>query len=79
MHASMPNNSDDRRIGLNVQYIATHVRQTKHDLDTAMLVRGVDDYKHYAYNMAATSDLDPEAVQRQMQLESRHKEIAGTG
>jgi len=47
LHASMPNKSDDRRIGLNVQYIAPHVRQTKHDLDTALLVRGVDRYQHF--------------------------------
>ena len=43
LHASMANKSDDRRIGLNVQYLAPHVKQTKHNLDTAMLVRGVDD------------------------------------
>ena len=47
LHASMPNRSADRRIGLNVQYLATHVRQTKHDQDTAMLVRGRDDYGHF--------------------------------
>ena len=29
--ASMPNRSNDRRIGLNVQHIASHVKQTKHD------------------------------------------------
>uniref|UniRef100_A0A0G4HMU0 Fe2OG dioxygenase domain-containing protein n=1 Tax=Chromera velia CCMP2878 TaxID=1169474 RepID=A0A0G4HMU0_9ALVE len=31
LHASMPNKTDDRRIGLNVQYIAPHMRQTKHN------------------------------------------------
>jgi len=29
----MPNISGDRRIGLNVQYLAPHVRQTRHDFE----------------------------------------------
>ena len=65
LHASMPNRSADRRIGLNVQYLATHVRQTKHDLDTAMLVRGQDDYGHFESEKPATSDLDPAAIAHQ--------------
>ena len=78
LHDSSPNISDDRRIGLNVQYVASHVRQTKHDLDTAMLVRGVDEYGHFGVDIPATSDLDPVAVARQAELERRHVETAGT-
>jgi ectoine hydroxylase-related dioxygenase (phytanoyl-CoA dioxygenase family) len=77
LHASMANQSDDRRIGLNVQYLATHVRQTKHDLDTAMLVRGQDDYRHFDYDRPATSDLDPAAIAHQALLENRYVSIAG--
>ena len=77
LHASMPNRSNDRRIGLNVQYIATHVKQTKHDHDTAMLVRGVDEYGYYGVDMPATSDLDPVALKRQEELERIHVETAG--
>ncbi|MEM8992621.1 MAG: phytanoyl-CoA dioxygenase family protein, partial [Pseudomonadota bacterium] len=40
LHASMPNRSADRRIGLNVQYLAAGTHQTKHGRDTAVLVRG---------------------------------------
>ena len=79
LHASMANNSDDRRIGLNVQYLAPHVRQTKHDLDTALLVRGRDVYGHFGDDVAATSDLDPGAVRRQRALEALYVETAGTG
>jgi len=64
LHASTPNQSDDRRIGLNVQYLATHVHQTKHDNDTAMLVRGEDRYQYFAKDLPAESDLDPAAVIR---------------
>ncbi|MEL7542283.1 MAG: phytanoyl-CoA dioxygenase family protein [Pseudomonadota bacterium] len=78
LHASMPNVSDDRRIGLNVQYLATHVRQTKHDLDTAMLVRGVDEYENFETDHPAKSDLDPAAIAHQQMLEDRYKSIAGT-
>jgi ectoine hydroxylase-related dioxygenase (phytanoyl-CoA dioxygenase family) len=77
LHASMPNNSGDRRIGLNVQYLATHVRQTKHDLDTAMLVRGEDKYRNFGENVAAEIDLDPAALAHQIELENRYVEIAG--
>ena len=78
LHASMPNASADRRIGLNVQYLAAHVRQTKHELDSAMLLRGEDRYGHFLEDRPAMSDLDPAALQRQAELEARHREIAGT-
>lgn len=78
LHASMPNNSSDRRIGLNVQYIAAHVRQTKHNIDSAMLVRGVDQHHHFTPDMPAKSDLNPEALVRQADLEARYLAIAGT-
>ncbi len=77
LHASMPNHSDDRRIGVNVQYLAPHVRQTKHDLDTAILVRGKDDYHHFEYDVPASSDLSPEGIREQKMLEDRYKLIAG--
>lgn len=78
LHASMPNVSDDRRIGLNIQYLAAHVRQTKHDLDTAMVVRGADRFGHFGVDVPATADLDPTALQRQVALEKLHVETAGT-
>ena len=77
LHASMPNHSDDRRIGLNVQYLAAHVRQTKHDLDTAMLVRGTDKYNHFERDIPASTDLAPDALHRQKMLDDRYKMIAG--
>ena len=44
IHSSMPNKSYDRRIGFNIQYVATHVKQMKNDTDTAICVRGIDKY-----------------------------------
>ena len=78
LHASMPNRSKDRRIGLNIQYLGAHVRQTKHDLDSAMLVRGEDRYRNFDQDVAAETDLDPAAIARQVELEQRYRGIAGT-
>jgi len=78
LHSSGPNQSNDRRIGLNVQYLATHMRQTKNDTDSAILVRGRDEFGHFAEDIAATSDLDPAAVARQKELQARYRSIAGT-
>ena len=78
LHSSGPNQSDDRRIGLNVQFLATHMRQTKNCSDSAILVRGRDDFGHFEQDVAATSDLDPVAVARQKVLQARYKSIAGT-
>ena len=78
LHASMPNLSADRRIGLNVQYLGAHVRQTKHDLDTAMLVRGEDRYNNFEVDIPAAGDLQPAALERQKMLRERYESIAGT-
>ncbi len=76
LHASMPNCSDDRRIGLNVQYLATHVRQTKDDGDSAILVRGEDTYNHFAPEVLPEYDLAPEAIAQQEMLEQRYITIS---
>ncbi len=65
VHASMPNHSDDRRIGLNAQFLAPHCRQIMHGDDTAVLVRGVDEHGHFGADVPATRDLDPIALERQ--------------
>lgn len=77
LHASMPNRSADRRIGLNVQYLAPHVRQTKHDRDSAMLVRGEDRFGHFRTDIPATEDFAPEAVARWHELDQLHIETQG--
>ncbi len=63
-HASGPNRSDDRRIGLAVRYIKPSMRQVVGRRDYAWLVRGTDDYRHFEAPPAPASDLDPAAVER---------------
>jgi len=78
LHNSAPNTSNDRRIGLNVQYIAPHVKQLKQATDSAILVRGVDDYYYYDKDTPASSDLDVDALAKQQELEAHYKSIAAT-
>lgn len=61
VHGSDPNRSNDRRIGLAIRYIPTHVRQTK-VRDSAMLVRGIDKYHHFDYEPRPRADLDEAAL-----------------
>ena len=77
-HGSGANTTDDRRIGLNVQYLAPHVRQTKHDHDSAMLVRGEDRYGNFKVDTPAVKDFDPAAVQRWHELDQLHIDTQGT-
>ena len=74
LHASMPNRSDDRRIGLNVQYITPSVRQLINKNDTATLVRGTDTFHHYQPDTFATGVMEPEARERHAELDRKRKE-----
>jgi chlorinating enzyme len=61
VHGSPANWSDDRRIGFAIRYIPTYVRQIAGEGDSAMLVRGVDEYHHFAPESPPAADLAPEA------------------
>ncbi len=57
VHGSEPNRSDDRRIGVSVRYIPTHVRQTLGPRDSASLVRGTDAHRHFHQEPTPGRDL----------------------
>jgi hypothetical protein len=59
-HASGPNMSDDRRIGLAIRYVTPEVRQAEMGRDYAMLVRGKDDAQGWI-NVAGASGLFTQA------------------
>ncbi len=71
LHESLPNRSDDRLIGLSVQYIAPSVSQRVNRRDTATLVRGEDRFGHYAPDVLATDVMDEAAVARHAELGAR--------
>lgn len=62
VHGSEPNNSDRRRIGFAIRYLAPHVKQVVGAKDGAMLVRGVDRFNHFEHEPAPKADFAPEAV-----------------
>ncbi len=62
-HGSEPNRSDERRIGLAVRYIPTHLKQAVGSRDWATLVRGKDSYHHFEPAYVPKRDLDPAALE----------------
>jgi hypothetical protein len=69
MHTSYPNKSDDRRIGLTINYISTDMFQTQTEHDSAMLVRGVDHYNHFKIDTPASTMFDENAWNKQKDYE----------
>ena len=61
-HRSAPNRSRDRRIGVNVQYIAPCVKQVVGTRDSAMLVRGRDRVGNFEVETPPESDFAPESM-----------------
>ena len=74
LHASMPNRSDDRRIGFNVQYIHPSAKSLINTTDTATLVRGEDKYGFYEPDSFATGVMQPDAIAIHEELERKRKE-----
>lgn len=62
LHASAPNQSDERRIGFAINYVSPHVKQVVASKDYAMLVRGEDRYGHFLPVPPPEEDLSPEAL-----------------
>ena len=71
LHGSKPNTTAKRRIGLAIRYIATHVRQIA-QRESATLVRGVDEHRHFDPEPRPTSDTDPAAIAAHRDAVSRH-------
>ena len=61
-HASGPNQSQDRRIGLSMHFMPTSAKQMNADWDCASLVRGEDHYGHFELSPRPKFDLDPDSV-----------------
>ncbi len=61
-HASGPNATADRRIGLSLHYMPTHTKQINTDWDCATLVRGNDQYGFFEQAPVPRHDFDPVTV-----------------
>ena len=78
IHGSGPNRSGDRRIGLAVRYIPTHVKNVV-GRDYAALVRGVDDYGHFDMERRPERDLEPEALAAYEAANASHNAVLYAG
>ena len=63
-HNSMPNRSDDRRIGLGISYIPACCRCAARQRLSVTLVRGRDTHGHFDLDPRPSKDGDPEALSR---------------
>jgi non-heme Fe2+,alpha-ketoglutarate-dependent halogenase len=61
-HASAPNRSADRRIGIAIRYMPPQTRQQLAAWDSAALVRGEDRYGHFVHEPRPGRDFDPPCV-----------------
>lgn len=78
VHGSPPNPSDDRRIGFAIRYVPTTVAQIAGE-DSATLVRGVDDYHHFAPEPRPEKDMDPAFVALHKKITERNAQILYRG
>ena len=62
VHGSEPNTSDEPRIGFAIRYLPTYVKQVSENADSATLVRGVDEFRHFELEPAPQADFHPDAV-----------------
>jgi len=62
VHGSYPNRSPRQRTGFAIRYISPAVRQMAGAEDSAMLVRGKDDYGHFLTDPRPKTDFDIESL-----------------
>ena len=78
-HRSAPNRSGDRRIGMNVQYIAPYVKQVVGRSDSAMPVRGRDGHGNFEVETPPVADFAPESMAQLDAVNERRREYLFQG
>jgi len=78
-HGSDPNRSTWPRIGFAIRYVPTHVRQLSPIRDSALLVRGRDDFGHFEHELSPEADRHPDAVARHGAIIDRQLRILYAG
>jgi non-heme Fe2+,alpha-ketoglutarate-dependent halogenase len=76
-HDSLPNRSDDRRIGVAFFYMSAHVRSTLGPR-SAMPVAGIDTYGHWSRDPEPQLDLDPVSMEYLDSIWARYRDQAAT-
>lgn len=78
-HGSERNDSDMRRVGFAIRYVPTHVSQSSSIRESALLVRGVDEFNHFDHEVSPESDMHPDAVARHKLVIDRQMQILYAG
>ncbi len=63
VHGSGPNNANHARIGFSIHYVAPHVRETRFEGATAMLLRGENIGDNWGLDPEPKEDYDPVCIQ----------------
>ena len=74
-HASHPNQTDDRRIGLAIRYIPPDTQQAYSNQDSAVLVRGIDRIGNFKSEPEPRYDFDPVTVEFHRESEEIRRQI----
>ena len=75
VHSSTANQTDDRRIGLVMNYLKPSVRQVVGDYEAATLVRGEDRFGYYVSEPGCDSDFAATNCEFQMNIERKKREV----
>lgn len=78
-HGSEPNESDSRRVGFAIRYVPTSVSQASGIRESALLIRGVDEFKHFDHEVPPESEMHPDAVARHRLVIDRQMQILYAG
>jgi ectoine hydroxylase-related dioxygenase (phytanoyl-CoA dioxygenase family) len=78
-HGSEPNGSDMRRVGFAIRYVPTHVAQASGIRESALLVRGVDEFGNFDHEISPESEMHPDAVAHHKQVIDRQMQILYAG
>ncbi len=75
VHSSRPNRADHPRIGFSIHYVAPHVRETRFQGATAMLLRGKDEYGYWGTDPDPRHDLDPLCIKAMEETRAKFMQI----
>ena len=74
-HSSKINKTNDRRIGLAIRYTSTAVKQKNSNKDSALLLRGKDNYLNFLHESPPKKDNDINAIRNHKIASELHTKI----
>ncbi|MBO89014.1 MAG: phytanoyl-CoA dioxygenase [Rickettsiales bacterium] len=78
-HASKPNKTNNRRVGVAFRYITPAARQERVNTDFATLLRGEDKYGHFQAEVPPVATMHPDAVAEHQRIANIQGQIYLSG